>query len=194
MRGSVLLAMELALAGLILPGVVAMPPRLIWNASPSVPIGLYRLGPAGAPAVGERLVVRMPEPWAGLMAGRGYLPDGVLLIKPLAALPGQKICRFGHGVTIDGQLVALARARDRLGRPLPAWAGCKVLQADEVFLLSRARPDSFDGRYFGALPRAAVLGRARPIRTDERGDGRLVWFARVPSSSPSRPVSSSSSS
>jgi type IV secretory pathway protease TraF len=38
-------------------------------------------------------------------------------------------------------------------------------------------PDSLDGRYFGPLPRSAVIARAIPILTDEAGDGHLVWRA-----------------
>ena len=36
-------------------------PRLIWNASASVPIGLYAVHPAGALHVTELLVVQPPE-------------------------------------------------------------------------------------------------------------------------------------
>ena len=34
---------------------------------------------------------------------------------------------------------------------------------------------SLDGRYFGPLPRAAVIGRATPLYTDAHGDGHFVW-------------------
>ena len=37
-------------------------PRLIWNASASVPIGLYAVHPTGALHVTELVVVRPPEP------------------------------------------------------------------------------------------------------------------------------------
>jgi type IV secretory pathway protease TraF len=40
-------------------------------------------------------------------------------------------------------------------------------------------PDSLDGRYFGPLPRDAIVARAVPIWTDEAGDGRFVWHAPV---------------
>ncbi len=37
--------------------------------------------------------------------------------------------------------------------------------------------DSLDGRYFGPLPRSAVVARAVPIWTDEAGEGRFAWRA-----------------
>ena len=47
-----------------------------------------------------------------------------------------------------GVHVADAMDADTLGREMPAWEGCKVLRADEVFLLN-PHPRSIDGRYFG---------------------------------------------
>ena len=70
-----------------------------------------------------------------------------------------------------------ARARDRLGRPLPAWFGCRKLRSGELFVMNPAAPGSFDGRYFGPLKLGTVIGRATPVWTDEAGDGHHVWFA-----------------
>ena len=111
-----------------------------------------------------------------MLAERDYLPSGVPLIKRVAAVSGQRICRFAHGVTIDGNYVGAARARDHLGRPLPAWSGCHDLLSGEIFVMNPAAPDSFDGRYFGVLRIADVIGRAAPVWTDEAGDGDHVWF------------------
>lgn len=92
---------------------------------------------------------------------------------------GEVACRFAHGITIDGELVGIARARDRAGRPLPAWFGCRRIRSNEIFAMNPAAPDSFDGRYFGPLKLDAVIGRAMPVWTDEAGNGRHVWFARA---------------
>ena len=37
--------------------------------------------------------------------------------------------------------------------------------------------DSLDGRYFGPIPAAFVIGRAIPLWTDEEGVGRYEWRA-----------------
>ncbi|MBV8103395.1 MAG: S26 family signal peptidase [Hyphomicrobiales bacterium] len=39
-----------------------------------------------------------------------------------------------------------------------------VIAADEVFLMNAAA-DSLDGRYFGPLPAASIIGRAAPLWT-----------------------------
>src|SRR3546814_12337057 len=75
-------------------------------------------------------------------------------------------------------LVGIARARDRAGRPLPAWFGCRKLRSGELFTMNPAAPDSFDGRYFGTLKIEAVIGCAMPVWADEAGDGDHVWFAQ----------------
>lgn len=149
----------------------------VWNATASVPTGLYAIRGKASLHVGERVAIEPPLPLRRLLAERGYLPTGVPLIKRIAAVSGQRVCRFGHGVTIDGAFVGVARARDRLGRPLPAWFGCGTLRSGELFVMNPAAPDSFDGRYFGVLREAEVIGRATPVWTDEAGHGGHVWFA-----------------
>lgn len=152
--------------------------HLVWNASPSIPTGLYAIRGKASLHVGERVAIEPPAPLRRLMSERGYLPDRVPLLKRVAAVSGQRICRFAHGVTIDGELVGVARARDRAERPLPAWFGCRRLRTGELFVMNPAAPDSFDSRYFGPLSTDAVIGRAKPVWTDEAGDGRHVWFAQ----------------
>jgi type IV secretory pathway protease TraF len=60
-----------------------------------------------------------------------------------------------------------ARERDGLGRPLPAWHGCRVIADRDVFVMNLQSPDSLDGRYLGPLPASAVIGKAVPIWTNE---------------------------
>lgn len=69
-------------------------------------------------------------------------------------------------VTVDGRRVGLARERDRIGRVLPSWSGCRAIVHGELFLMNTAAPDSLDGRYFGPLPANSVLGWATPLWTD----------------------------
>ena len=77
-------------------------PRLIWNASANVPIGLYALRPAGVLHVTDLVVIKPPEPLGSFLADRGYLPKGVPLLKRVLALPGQTVCRTDRTVTVDG--------------------------------------------------------------------------------------------
>jgi conjugative transfer signal peptidase TraF len=138
-------------------------PRLLWNASASVPIGLYAIHPAGKLTAGELLVVRPSAPLARFMATRRYLALGVPLIKHVAALPGQIVCRSGRTITVDRIVEAEALNRDTRGRELPVWRGCRTVQSGEVFLMNSGVLDSFDGRYFGLLPDSRIIGSATPL-------------------------------
>src|SRR5271166_2565871 len=156
--------MLIGVSATVSPGLADRPPWLIWNASASVPIGLYAIRTVGAPRIGDLVVIKAPEPLASFLADRGYLPRGVPLVKHVAAVPGQSVCRNGLMVSVDAVTVGEARERDSRGRPLPAWQGCRVIAVGEVFLMN-ASPDSLDGRYFGPLPATSVVGRAAPLWT-----------------------------
>ena len=140
-------------------------PMLLWNASASVPIGLYAVHPTGTLTGGELVVAMPPEPLATFLADGRYLPKGLPLIKYITALPGQRVCRDGLGITIDGLSRAIARRADHVGRTLPIWSGCRIIGWGEVFLLNAREPASLDGRYFGPLPSSSVVGRAVPLWT-----------------------------
>ena len=142
-------------------------PKLIWNASASVPIGLYRVRPVGDLHVTELVVVRPPPPLANFLHERGYLPKSVPLLKHILALPGQTVCRTGRTITVDAAAMGEALERDRRGRLLPVWQGCRVIAQGEVFLMNRQSEDSLDGRYFGPLPATTIVGEAAPLWTDE---------------------------
>jgi conjugative transfer signal peptidase TraF len=142
-------------------------PSLVWNASESVPIGLYRVQPAGKLTVTDLVVAMPPEPLATFLAEGGYLPRGVPLIKRVLALPGQTVCREGLAIMVDGIEMAMARERDSRGRPLPVWQHCRVVAHGEVFLMNWDEPSSLDGRYFGALAASSIIGPAEPLWTFE---------------------------
>ncbi|MBS7701422.1 MAG: S26 family signal peptidase [Chelatococcus sp.] len=154
-----------------------MPTKLIWNASASAPIGLYAIAAADALEVPELVAVLPPEPIAQFMVARGYVGRGVPLLKRVVGLPGQRVCRAGRTITVDDVEMGAALERDRMGRVMLVWQGCRIIAPGELFLMNSDVRDSFDGRYFGPLPAAAVIGRAIPLFTDESGDGRFVWRA-----------------
>jgi conjugative transfer signal peptidase TraF len=142
-------------------------PAYIWNASKSVPIGLYQLQPAGKLALTELVAVRPPESLATFLDLNGYLPIGVPMLKRVLALPGQTVCRKGPTISVDAIDMGEALSRDSRGRPLPVWQGCRVVGADELFLMNWQSEASLDGRYFGPVPRSSVIGKAVPVWTRE---------------------------
>ena len=157
MKRPAVLPLVATLAGIALVGfsAIAHPqPRLVWNASASAPIGLYRVV-SGAPERGDFVLVRIPKSIEKLAAIRGYLP----------AVAGDDVCAFDGAIIVNGEIVARQRKVDRAGRSLPRWNGCRELVPGEFFLLTKA-PDSFDSRYFGPVTSARVIGRLAALWID----------------------------
>jgi conjugative transfer signal peptidase TraF len=138
-------------------------PLYMWNASASVPLGLYSLHPSKVRYVGELVAVLSPDPVASFLADGSYLPRGVPMLKHVLALPGQTVCRAGLSIFVDAVAVGDARERDSRGQPLPVWQGCRLIADGELFLMNWRSADSFDGRYFGPIESSAVIARAQPI-------------------------------
>jgi conjugative transfer signal peptidase TraF len=139
-------------------------PRLLWNASASMPIGLYRIDAAHDVGTGSIVIARVPTRWRAWAAARRYIPVDVPLVKRVAAEPGDTVCAAGAHITVNGRPAAERRRYDRLGRPMPWWRGCVTLRAGALFLLT-ANPASFDGRYFGPITPADIIGQGHPLWT-----------------------------
>lgn len=164
------------LFGLGFAATEALAPRplLIWNASASAPVGLYAVTPRNRYAVGELALFAPDARTARFLAARGYIPSGTPLMKRIAALPGDTVCRKRNEVRINGRVAAAALAHDRRGRVLPVWSGCRTLRGGEIFLLN-APTASLDSRYFGSMPASGLIGAARPILTRDASGAPLRW-------------------
>ena len=104
---------------------------------------------------------------------RGYLHRGACpgelepMLKVLAGLPGDEVLQTSEALLINGRALPHSKAleADAQGRPLPALAARRfVVRAGEGILVGD-HPRSFDSRYFGPLPLAAIEGEARPVLT-----------------------------
>lgn len=156
-----IVSIAIGIAGVTWPK--AQSPLVVWNASRSVPVGFYVVV-VRRPLRGEFAALRLPETISSLADERGYLPKGAVLIKRVASLAGDVICRRGTAVTINGCPVVEALPSDSVGRPLPQWSGCHVAGPQQVLVLSNA-PGSFDSRYFGLIEARLLIGTATSIST-----------------------------
>lgn len=140
------------------------PLRLVYNASPSVPVGLYAVHKTDRFAAGDLVVVHVPDAFKKLVSGRGYLPANVPLIKRIVALSGDHVCHDGGAVFVNGDYLASTLDRDGAGLLMPVWHGCKRLADDEFFAVMAEVDTSLDSRYFGPLDRRLIVGKAAPLR------------------------------
>jgi conjugative transfer signal peptidase TraF len=161
-RRFVLSVSAFAIVGLF-AAAVPHQPLLIWNASASAPIGLYSVSAAKVIARGDLVLALPPAGAQRLAAERGYLPLGVPLVKYVAALQGDRVCAVGLQISINDTEAAIRLLRDSAGRPLPLWYGCRTLAQGDVFLLNHHVLHSFDGRYFGVIPRSNIIGKLKAL-------------------------------
>lgn len=139
-------------------------PLLMWNRTPSEPIGLYARSLA-SPAPG-RLVAFLAPPAAFPYAERrlGHL-HSVPILKEVAAAAGDVVCTSDGSLRINGQWRATIQTRDSEGAALPRWTDCRPLKRGEIFVFSGRIPNSFDSRYFGPIDLTTVEGVFTPLVT-----------------------------
>jgi len=134
------------------------------NVTPSLPLGIYRL--AGPPTVGGPAFfclesdeyIRLAEERG--YAGAGFCPGGLRpLGKEVYGLPGDRI-GFDHGlIVVNGQTLpgSTAKDKDRQGRAMPAsLLRPGIIPRGKALMLSLHHSGSFDSRYFGLVPLAAL--------------------------------------
>lgn len=152
-----------AIAAILAASFNTFSPRLIYNPSPSAPLGFYLIDRKTSLKTGDRVAAFAPE-WARELADkRGYLPSDLPVIKQVWARAGDEICTENRVLSAPGQPPIQARDSDSLGREMPIWTGCRILQQGEYLLISNDVQGSFDGRYFGPVTDQEILGRARLV-------------------------------
>lgn len=145
-----------------------------FNDTASMPRGLWQVSALTAPLRrGDIVTVCLPDSAVARQAvARGYLAAGICagdyepLVKPIAAVAGDRVTVAPGGIVVDGraQPNTAPLAKDSAGRPLRAMApGAYRVMPGQVWLLSGHDPRSFDSRYFGPVPAADVRDVARPL-------------------------------
>ena len=165
---------QAALVGVIALLLLQMlaPAGLTWNRSESLPRGLYSFTKAEGSLQRGQLVCfayQAPE-WA---KARHYFPEGALLCKEVLGLPGDRVRVEGGEVTVCPGAGAACRSgghvrtQDSQGRPVPAVLQPGVVPEGALYLGATRRPNSFDSRYLGLIPRPRVVRVITPVWTEK---------------------------
>ena len=125
------------------------------------------------PARGDVVVLTSPE-------------DGIVLLKRVVALPGDRVRVEDGAVEIDGEPMPVTfagAAEEQLGHVRHALGlehgggpdfGPVTVPRDHYLVLGDDRGNSKDGRFFGFVPRRAILGRAAAVFSR---DGKPAYLA-----------------
>jgi conjugative transfer signal peptidase TraF len=140
--------------------------HLLWNWTPSLPLGLYWLSPGGCARVKVGALVAFPVPAhvRALVLERRYLPPGALLVKPVVAMRPDCVCTDSGTLTVNGTPLGAIATEDTQGRPLPHDERCGPVPEGDVFVASHFAT-SFDSRTFGPVPLSNLRGTVTPLWT-----------------------------
>ncbi len=171
-------------AGLPLMVLALMPQRpwLLYNHTPSVPVGFY-LYAGGCIERGDLVAFPLPEAAHGYAQRRGDSRD-VLLLKPVLAMGGDHVSTLHGELRINGVFVGTIPEADSAGRSLPRWRAARPLQRGELFVGSTRSTHSFDSRFFGPIHASQVVGVYRSLWTRSPGEAPSAMGAS-PATSPS---------
>jgi conjugative transfer signal peptidase TraF len=140
--------------------------RLIWNRTGSAAEGLYWRSDEPF-ANGEWVAVSAGSAHARWTMTHGYVGRDWPLVKQIAAVPGDTVCRIGALIYVNGDVRADTRNFDARGQELPSWSGCERLSTNQFFLLN-PHPSSLDGRYLGTISGDDLDGVLHPLLTRHR--------------------------
>jgi conjugative transfer signal peptidase TraF len=138
--------------------------HLLWNWTPSLPLGLYWVSSDAKADVGALVAFPVPGSVRALVRERRYLPPGALLVKPIVAAADDDVCTDEGTLTVNGTPLGGIATADTRGRPLPRDTRCGPLLAGAVFVASHL-PTSFDSRTFGPVPLSELRGTVTPLWT-----------------------------
>lgn len=170
--GSVLLCAALIAPFALL--VVATLGGMRVNRSASFPLGIY-WAVTKEPGRGDLVFFSPPHgPAFDLAKDRAYIgrsfdpAEAELMLKRIVAVPGDEVSIDATGVKVNGNPIpnSAPRASDPAGRALPV---CRLfhyrLREGEVLVMSDCSALSFDGRYFGPIPRVSIRSVVAPVLT-----------------------------
>ncbi len=146
-------------------------PRILYNPSPSAPVGWYSVERNSRISNDDLVAVFAPDDARLLASERSYLPFDYPLIKSVWAGPGERVCRSLDGiVSVPNRPDIKTRAQDSLGRDMPVWSGCITLGNYEYFIASPGHDHGWDSRYFGPVASENILGVAHYLGSSPKGE------------------------
>jgi len=137
-------------------------PLIIYNATDSLPHGIYRVIKQQNYKRGDLIVFPVPEQVRRLVIQRDWLKPDSYLIKTVAAINGDNVWITCGQVFVNGKSFGAIKKKDRQGLPLPSLAFKDKLSAGKIAVFQRS-DDSFDSRYFGPIDERDIIGKAVPI-------------------------------
>lgn len=147
------------------------PKIFYWNATASIPRGLYFRIPVDSYEDGDIVVYHPSKDVLELAINRGWMPEeaaeGLTFIKRIGAVAGESymVDEKNRQFWANGTYIGQASAYDSINRKMPLEVGEHVVPPG-YFLPVAENPMSFDGRYSGTEPLESIVCRVVPLFTE----------------------------
>jgi conjugative transfer signal peptidase TraF len=137
------------------------------NLTRSEPLGIYQLAPCNVRQlrVGDLVIMDVPRQTRQYVYGRRWLRRGWPLLKNVGAVAGDEYQVTATAIAVNDAYIGPVFMADSQGRALPRLRGRFQVKAGQFLPLSTHIRQSFDGRYFGAVPCSLIRGKALPVVT-----------------------------
>lgn len=138
------------------------------NATPSEPVGIWRMEPVTSPIrVGEFVSFCAPTPDFPFLQPGDCLNGVAPFLKEVVGGPGDRIQESAEGVWINGRHLPESRPLAKAvgyAVHLPQWRGSIRLRRGQYWVYGSGWPSlSYDSRYWGPVSRARIRSVARPV-------------------------------
>jgi len=135
---------------------------IIYNATNSLPVGLYYVVKKTHYQSGDIVCFPIPEHVKRMVSERKWLPENSYLLKKIIAVYGDYCCIDNYKYHVKNSYGNI-KLTDSSGRTMPEISLCKLLSINEFFVGDLDQERSFDSRYFGTININNIHGIARPL-------------------------------
>lgn len=141
-----------------------LPKYIVFNKTPSIPIGIYLLLPydneKDSLNVGDIVIFDMPKDIEKFVKEREYTSnDTNTFIKTVGAIEGMSIEVREEKLFIDGKIKGEVAPTDTFNRILPQIENFVVSKG--YFFPLGTHLHSFDGRYYGQIDKKTIRNKAK---------------------------------
>lgn len=139
------------------------PNLIIFNGTHSLPTGFYFNEKRDHFEVGDLSILSIPSSAISYLMDNEILDKEDVLLKYILGKEGDYFCTKNGKFTINEELIGPIFSEDSRGNPLPKLNICGALPKGFVVVGNSDKANSFDSRYFGAVPVSLLIGVAHPL-------------------------------
>jgi len=133
--------------------------HLTYSVSHSVPKSVYLVVPSHEFKRGDLVQFIPPEPYKNFLLTKHWLPRSGLMLKYVYGIPGDFVCNKNHVIRVNKKKLGPVYTFYDKKNKLLQTKFCGILTTNQYLLMSTCVERSYDGRYFGPVIKANIVGK-----------------------------------